>query len=95
MKENGRLGMDMIDLKPNNKGKSGSGSGRRTMSSADHGFLRHVVWAPVGNGLAFVDYDNNVFVRRSVKGNCLYIYFNLFLATSTAQLATINIVGTP
>ena len=27
--------------------------------------IRYVKWAPVGNALVYVDYDNNIYYRRS------------------------------
>jgi hypothetical protein len=29
--------------------------------------IRYAQWAPVGNALAYVDFDNNIYYRRSVS----------------------------
>ena len=54
MRPNGKLATTMVDLKPNNLLHPNDKKDPGVMGSSDHGYLRHVVWAPVGNGIAFV-----------------------------------------
>ena len=50
-------------LRLNRNGRSG------TELTDLKGLLRVVKWAPTGNGLAYVDFDNNLYVKRSVKAS--------------------------
>ena len=59
MRPNGKLATTMVDLKPNNLLHPNDRKNPRVMGSSEHGYLRHVVWSPVGNGIAFVGVATN------------------------------------
>ena len=40
--------------------------------------IRYVKWAPTGNGLVYVDFQNNIFYRKSALSRLMYFLLKLF-----------------
>ena len=61
LKPSGKSGSKTFDLKPSHVHPSKLKNGKF--------MIKLVKWAPVGNAIAYVGADNNIYVRKSVTGN--------------------------
>ena len=75
----------ILQLKPNGQHMKNSFALRPSgfvPSSPDdeqsHFHIRYVKWAPTGNGLAYVDFQNNIFYRKSALARLIYFLSKLF-----------------
>ena len=91
MRPNGKLATTMVDLKPNNLLHPNDIKNPRVMGSSEHGYLRHVVWAPVGNGIAFVGVATNAtFWSMLLMGKFTHSQLSIKSTSSNKSTATLK-----